>query len=498
MKNFLAATVTVIVGIFPTLAEEQFGPAQTASMQTELVHDGLTVSDNGRHLVLSDGTPFLWIGDTAWGLFQQVSREDVDRYLDDRVARGFTVIQTVAAWYPHGGGIKVGPYNPENAYGHRPFGGDADAPDTARPLTREGGSPSAPNDYWDNVDYVVEAVRKRNLVLALLPNWGNYVTAEDAEINEQEARAYGEFLGARYKDQSNIVWIMGGDTRAQVGGYDKHHREQVYDKRHVFRAMSEGIAKGVTGQSPKWNEKHPAWDDVFMTYHPNGDSWFNSSTWFHGDAWLDVNGVEVWKEVGDVHSVMLADYQLKDPMKPSLFLEGSYEFGAYLHECGWVTPLKVRRQFYHSFFAGAAGHTYGAGPIWAMRGTGGTYNCGYTWQQALEFPGAKQVAGIAQKFLREHAWYQWVPDGNVLAGRVGLGAALKAGVRSTAGDMALVYFSNNSHAAVRNTLEGPAQAYWFNPQDGDVEDAAAFSSGQTRTVAPPTGWEDAILVLKAG
>jgi len=168
---------------------------------------------------------------------------------------------------------------------------------------------------------------------------------------------------------------------AQLDALDYSQSSLKFDNRHIFRAMAEGIVNGVTGDRPAWNEAHPAWDQVFFTYHPDGDASRNSSNWFHKDVWLDANGVEVWKEMSKVYPVMLNDYQLTDPVKPSLFLEGSYEYGTYRHECGWVTPVKVHRQFYHTFFAGGAGHTYGAGPIWAMRGNGGDYNCGYTWQR---------------------------------------------------------------------------------------------------------------------
>ena len=43
-----------------------------------------------------DGKPFFYLGDTAWELFHRLNREDADRYLRDRAARGFTVIQAVA------------------------------------------------------------------------------------------------------------------------------------------------------------------------------------------------------------------------------------------------------------------------------------------------------------------------------------------------------------------------------------------------------------------
>ncbi|HQU86304.1 MAG TPA: DUF4038 domain-containing protein, partial [Pyrinomonadaceae bacterium] len=392
-----------------------FLSAQTPWQQ----HGKLEVSKNGHYIQHKDGTPFLWVGDTGWGMFQQLKREEVDQYLDNRQKLGFNVIQSVAFWYPHGGGIESGPHNAANAYGFRPFVGGEDSPDTTQPLIVAGGSPENPNDYWDHADYIINAVKKRNMYLALLPNWGRaYVTAQmggsQTEFNEAEAKTYGEFLGKRYKNEPHILWVLGGDAKAQIKGVDKTNKYQDWDKRPVFRAMAEGIGKGVTGQNLVWNQANTAWKDVFLTYHPDGDPYDNSSKWFHEDAWLTANGVEVWREVDKVYPVMLSEYHLKTPTKPSLFLEGSYEFGSYKHECGWVTPVRVRRQIYQTFFAGGSGHTYGAGPIWAMRGTAGDYNCGYTWKQALEFPAGANFGGIIKNFLFEKQWFKWIPDPSVI------------------------------------------------------------------------------------
>lgn len=477
-------------------------PGLAASEQPWSTHGPLHVSEGGRTISHEDGTPFLWLGDTAWGMFQQLTREDVDYYLDNREKLGFTVIQSVVFWYPHGGGMENGPHNAANVYGHRPFAGGEDTPNTAEPLVVDGGSPDAPNDYWDHVDYVVEAIRKRNMYLALLPAWGRaYITPQfggaHQEFTAEEAKVYGAFLGERYRNEANILWVLGGDAKAQIKGYDKNQNYTDYDKRHVFRAMAEGVAEGVTGQELSWNEPHPAWDQLFITYHPDGDAADNSSQWFHKDPWLDANGVEVWREVGDLYVTMLGDYELDDPVKPSLFLEGSYEFGSYRHECGWVTPVRLRRQVYHTFFAGGAGHTYGAGPIWAMRGTGGDYNCGYTWRQALAFPGAQQFAGIAKSFLIEHDWSEWIPGGGVIAGSVGEGDSLATGVITRSRDMALVYFSNNASKTIRNRLSTTADAHWFDPRNGQTHPASSFEIDETRGMRPPDRWEDAILVLRA-
>ena len=472
-----------------------YGSVQVFAQSPWQQHGKLEVSANRHYMQHTDGTPFLWIGDTGWGMIQQLTREEVDQYLDSRQALGFTVIQTVAHWSPHGGGIDRSPDNATNAYGFRPFTGDEEKPNTAEPLVVKGGNPDAPNDYWDHVDYIIRAVKKRNMYLALLPCWASQLITGKGEYTNEEAKTYGAFLGERYKNEPNIIWMLGGDTKAQFKGYDKNQKYSEFDNRAIYRALAEGIVHGVTGQSPAWNQISSAWDQVFMTYHPDGDADFNSSNWFQEDVWLDANGVEVWKEVNEVYRTILNDYQLTKPVKPALFLEGSYEYGTYRHECGWVTPVRVRRQLYQTFFAGGAGHTYGAGPIWAMRGNGGDYNCGYTWQEALNFPGAAQVAGIGKQFLIEHNWTKWIPNGNVING-TGEGESLKSAVTTESGDMALIYFSDNSNTRVNNILNKEAAAYWFYPRDGEIRKVDSFKLNESRNMNPPEKWEDAILVLQ--
>ena len=38
-------------------------------------HGKLEVSANGHYIQHRDGTPFLWIGDTGWGMIQQLTRK---------------------------------------------------------------------------------------------------------------------------------------------------------------------------------------------------------------------------------------------------------------------------------------------------------------------------------------------------------------------------------------------------------------------------------------
>ena len=55
-----------------------------ASTQAADAAPRLKVSDNKRFLVKEDGSPFFYLGDTAWELFHRLNREEADKYLDNR------------------------------------------------------------------------------------------------------------------------------------------------------------------------------------------------------------------------------------------------------------------------------------------------------------------------------------------------------------------------------------------------------------------------------
>src|SRR5688500_20316616 len=83
-RTVAAVVVTSAICLFSDTARAAEAPS------------GLQVSDNKRFLIRSDGSPFFYIGDTAWELFHRLNREEADRYLQDRAGKGFTVIQAVA------------------------------------------------------------------------------------------------------------------------------------------------------------------------------------------------------------------------------------------------------------------------------------------------------------------------------------------------------------------------------------------------------------------
>ncbi|RPJ51461.1 MAG: DUF4038 domain-containing protein, partial [Chloroflexi bacterium] len=173
----------------------------------------IQVGPNGRYFIDSRGEPFFWLGDTAWPLFTQYPVADAEAYLANRAARGFNVIQGVLAW-GNGTGMEKSEPDP-NATGHRPWRGSPAEPDPV---------------FFEQVDHLLDVAERLGLVLAILPTWGYYVMNVNV-LDVASARTYGNFLGRRYKNRPNLVWVSGGD-RIPTGRED------------VYRALAYGLREG--------------------------------------------------------------------------------------------------------------------------------------------------------------------------------------------------------------------------------------------------------------
>jgi len=157
----------------------------------------LKVSENKRFLVHANGTPFFWLGDTAWELFHRLDLKEAERYLENRRARGFNVIQAVVL-------AELDGLGKPNRQGHLPLIDN---------------DPTRPNEaYFKDVDAVVNMAERRGMFIGLLPTWGSHVNGSQQQpgiFTPENARHYGEFLAKRYKDKP-IIWIIGGDRTVET------------------------------------------------------------------------------------------------------------------------------------------------------------------------------------------------------------------------------------------------------------------------------------------
>lgn len=379
--------------------------------------------------------------------------------------------------------------NAPNAYGFSAFKMPL-VPGELVPDTRSGGTTEQPNDYWDHVDYILQAAKDRDILMAILPVWGRrYVNGTHGKhslqlFTPESMRDYGKFLGNRYRSADHIIWVMGGDVKADAGG----------DFRSHYRSMAEGIIEGLNGSKIKWNQRKKAWDKVMMTYHPDGAPHVNSSTWFHNDPWLDFNMIETHKDQSEVHKAVAHDYHIQNPIKPTVMGEPAYE--------GIQSPELIsdsrdmRRQAYHTFFAGGAGFTYGA--YTDSEGRGPLFSPTNDWQEMLDMEGAYSMKWV-RKFCKNEGWPHWQPVTHIITEGKMEGVLEKVSVTVGSGDKYLVYFPDRSSAKLSIPAEWKGSfvnVMWYNPKNGEYTSEEEVREKEDHIIAmPPASWMDGVLIL---
>jgi len=444
----------------------------------------LQVSRNGRFLVTEDGKPFFWLGDTAWRMVNKASRSNTSsqpsllRYFDSRAAKGFNVIQTVVVGF--GGQV--------NAAGHTAFiDGD---------WARSRVVPGPANDYWDDMDWIVDQAAKRRLYLALLPFWLNTLPDNSPLVTKPAvAYRYGHFLGERYGRRSSVIWVLGGD--AGRPGKNVDHPARLA----MIRALAEGIADGVSGED-KFDGKAD-WGTSLMTYHPPGRG-RSSSLWVHTEPWHDFNMIQTTTMFAFAnYETVRADYN-KTPTKPTLDAEVAYEDSLSLNkdepQNRRISPWDVRRAAYWNVFAGGFGHTYGhrSNIQWVREGERTSFGGHIPWAKALDAPGAGQMAHL-KRLMESLPFLSRVPDQSVIAGEAGKGFDHARATRDSNGTYALVYLPTGKPMNIRlGALRGEKlKACWFGPRNGTTQRIGEFAARRTRRFTPPTSGhgQDWVLVL---
>lgn len=386
----------------------------------------LKISENRRYLVDQQDQPFFWLADTAWELFRRLDKAETDLYFQNRVQKGFTVVQAAIV-------TPLSGWSKPNRQGHSAFEGDIRFPNEA---------------YFAHVDHVVQQAEELGLVMALLPAWSDFAASSSSELSVGDnAYRYGHYLGTRYHGQENIVWVLGGDTNPQEN-----------------LSMWRGLAQGLKENS-----------DHLVTFHPLGDR--TSSTWFHDDSWLDFNMLQSghgWDNPN--YAAVLADYQ-REPTKPIVDAEPRYENINGIARLGKqrISAHQVRKAAYNAMLSGAFGHTYGANEIWQFYMNNGEdgydgaglYGADTHWSNALDFVGAWQMRHLRVAFER-YPWYEFEPVHAVVRGGSSAGGGFTPAAVSTKNEAVLIYIpAGQSIELAINDVSLIEDAEWFDPRTGE-------------------------------
>jgi hypothetical protein len=404
----------------------------------------------GRHLVDRRGRPFLVNGDSAWSLIAQLRNEDVDRYLDDRKARGFNtlLVSLLESTYA----TKA----PANIYGDQPFRirGDLETPNEA---------------YFSHADSVIKEAAAHGMLVLLTPAYfgysddGWYNTIKENGVSKTEE--YGRFLGARYAGCRNIIWVIGGDRTPEE------------------TATGDALARGIAaGQSAG-----------VLTAHANSDAPVDRIWGARG--WLSVNTLFTYKAVWP-RAVALYNRS----SKPFFLIESAYE------NDGWnkQTPTRMRTQAYQAILGGSTGHVFGNNPIWHFDGPGCCSSVQFptTWKAALGLEGSRSMTVLGRIFAG-HAWWAMKPDADARFVTAGISSGQDRVAASVANDRSFGMAFVPSTRTIRlnvGRLRGPADIVWIDPTTGARRRAASAVTGRVTLATPGINarrGEDWLLVAKA-
>ncbi|MEM6313564.1 MAG: DUF4038 domain-containing protein [Planctomycetota bacterium] len=324
-----------------------------------------------RRLLRADGTPFVWLGDTAWELAHRLTLDQIRHYAETRAAQGFTLVQFCVL-------AELDGLRTPNRNGDLPL---LDL-DPTRPNPR----------YLEFVADCCDVLIERGLVPCVLPTWGDKVhrlwgvgpEVLDADNAGEFGRRVAETLAGR-----PLVWMLGGDRPCP----EIRHRE-------TWHALADGL--GDTG---------------LKTFHPPGGT--GTHQHIGTPPWLDFaciqSGHTVHTPPADTRAAELLQRELAAHDLPVIDAEPLYEAHPkfrpdWKSDYGRSSAEEVLDIMQAQLDAGAAGVTYGCHAVWQMhdpaRNTTPINRPIAPWHKSLQLPAA---LAAGQRFGRPQPSHQKSP-----------------------------------------------------------------------------------------
>lgn len=426
-------------------------------------HGPVQVSRDKRHLAHEDGTPFFFVGDTAWNGPLLSSDADWNIYIWERVRQRFNAVQWVTTqWRAAPNGDREG----RKAY-------------TGKDKI------SINPEFFQRLDEKVITMNQAGLLSVPVLLWANGGGAHP-EVNpgislpEGQATKLARYMVARWQ-ADDVLWILPGDGDYRGPRADK------------WKRIGRGVFSDIS-HAP-------------VSLHPGGMQWVMDA--FDKETWVDINGYQSGHTDSDnnlrwIHSGPASSGWKTNEVRPSISLEAPYEY----HYAGGtqqrMSDFVVRRAHWWSILnAPPAGITYGAHGVWGWD-DGTTYpvdhpNTGVPlhWKEALDLPGAQQMRYLAD-FFNSTQWWRLRPAQQALAEQPGANdpKSFISCARSDAKDLFVSYIPAGGRAVFKSSeLPSNVPAQWFNPRDGSRFNAQGTpGNGIIEFRAPGEG--DWVLVFK--
>jgi hypothetical protein len=331
----------------------------------------LQKSANGRYLVDQNNVPYLITGDSPQALIVNLSTTDAQMFLTDRAANGFNTVWINLLCNTYTGGNANG----STFDGILPF---------TNALATGSYDLTAPNEaYFARVDQMLTLAAQQGLLVMLDPietgGWLNTIL----DNGTNNCRIYGQFLGNRYQNFNNIIWLNGNDyTDWVVTNWD---------------AVVQQVALGI--------------QDIDTRHIQTVELNSPSSGSLDDSSWAPIISLNASYTYYPTYAQVLFDYDRANFL-PTIMLEANYEL-----ENDWIDNASGRRQEYWSLLSGACGQLYGNHYTWQFLPG---------WQTELDTAGSTQMEYVTALFA-PLAWYNLVPDQNHTLVTAGYGTFASAG-----------------------------------------------------------------------
>jgi len=416
----------------------------------------LKKSANGRYLVDQNNAPFLVAGDAPQSLMVNISEADAETFFANRQSHGFN-----AVWI----NLLCNTYTAGRS--------DSSTYDGILPFTTPNDFSTPNSAYFTRCDHMITMAANHGLVVFLDPaETGSFLSVMHSN-GATKCRAFGQYLGNRYKNFDNIIWMSGNDYQSWSNASDDSVVTAVAlgikdtDTRHLHTIELDYLVSGSL-DDPNWAPIISL--NASYTYYPT-------------------------------YAQVLTDYN-RPNFLPVFMVEANYEFESLR---GYLTTAYIcRKQEYWTNLSGATGQLYGSGYTW-------TFKSG--WKTTLDSPGAVQMAYVKALF-EPRAWHALVPDQSHSVLTAGYGTFSSSGgddtndyvtaARVPDGSLVMAYTPIVRQLTIDMTkLGGPVTARWYDPSKGTFVaiSGSPFANTGSRNFTPAgnnsAGDGDWVLVLES-
>jgi len=325
----------------------------TVIRSTESPAYPLKASANNRYLVDQNDVPFLMVGDSPQALIGNLSLMEATLFIENRRRYGIN-----ALWI--------------NLLCNDGTGCNADGTtfDGVAPFTTANDLSTPNSVYFDRAAVIINLAAANGMIVILNPietiGWLRTLQANGID----KTFAYGQYLGNRYKNFPNIIWMHGNDLQSWQEATDD--------------ALVQAVARGI--RSVDSNHIHT----VELNYTTSGS--------LEDASWAPLIELNAAYTYFPTYAQILTEYN-RSNFKPVFMVEANYEFEHGPGTDGGSTQ-NLRRQEYWTMLSGATGQLYGSAHTWRLS---------KGWESNLDTPGVTQLSYMKNLFV-SIKWYDLIPD----------------------------------------------------------------------------------------